>query len=208
LCALTGSSTHTLVSEIFILVPPFQVSPYLQVYAQAQPAGVRCHPLLERANSETKCNAPSFHRGGDLGYSTIPPTTKPAESLMRYRQITSDERYMISKLKQHKFNQAEIAQILGRHRSTVSRELRRNCSRADGRSALEGRRAHARATVPVAAKRPVHRGRLVRDLRPPRATMPLRRHRTRTQHAPSQASGLSHTGGMLLWAMTAVALQT
>ena len=52
---------------------------------------------------------------------------------MRYRQITSDERYMISKLKQHDFKQAEIAPILGRHRSTVSRELRRNCSRADGR---------------------------------------------------------------------------
>ncbi len=51
---------------------------------------------------------------------------------MTYHQITSDERYMISRLKQHGFNQSEIAYILDRHRSSISRELRRNCSAWDG----------------------------------------------------------------------------
>ena len=51
---------------------------------------------------------------------------------MSYRQIASDERYMISHLRRHDFTQSEIAAILGRHRSSISRELRRNCSRWGG----------------------------------------------------------------------------
>ena len=51
---------------------------------------------------------------------------------MRYRQITSDERYMISKLRQQQFNPSQIAHLLGRHRSSISRELRRNATAADG----------------------------------------------------------------------------
>ena len=51
---------------------------------------------------------------------------------MSYRQIASDERYMISHLRRHDFTQSEIADILGRHRSSISRELRRNCSRWGG----------------------------------------------------------------------------
>lgn len=51
---------------------------------------------------------------------------------MRYRQITSDERYMISKLRQQGFTHAGIARCLGRHRSSISREIRRNATAADG----------------------------------------------------------------------------
>ena len=51
---------------------------------------------------------------------------------MRYRQITSDERYMISRLRQQGFNQSQMADILGRHRSSISREIRRNATTADG----------------------------------------------------------------------------
>lgn len=50
---------------------------------------------------------------------------------MEYRQITSEERYMISALKQQGLNQSEVARALGRHRSTISRELRRNRSAWD-----------------------------------------------------------------------------
>ena len=50
---------------------------------------------------------------------------------MRYHQLTSEERYMISALRKQGHNQSEIARNLGRHRSTISRELRRNCSRWD-----------------------------------------------------------------------------
>ena len=51
---------------------------------------------------------------------------------MTYRQLTSEERYMLAALRRQGCNQAEIARALGRHRSTVCREVRRNSTRADG----------------------------------------------------------------------------
>ena len=65
---------------------------------------------------------------------------------MRYRQITSDERYWISALKRQGMNQAEIARNIGRHRSSISRELRRNSGRWDGgyRPFVASERARAR----------------------------------------------------------------
>src|SRR5919106_3126709 len=51
---------------------------------------------------------------------------------MTYRQLTSEERYMLAALRRQGLNQAEIARALGRHRSTVCREVRRNSTRADG----------------------------------------------------------------------------
>lgn len=50
---------------------------------------------------------------------------------MSYHQFTSDERYTLARLRQQHFSQAEIARILGRHPSTISRELKRN-RRDDG----------------------------------------------------------------------------
>jgi IS30 family transposase len=52
---------------------------------------------------------------------------------MSYHQLTPEERYMLAALRRQGRNQAEIARSLGRHRSTVCREVRRNSSRADGR---------------------------------------------------------------------------
>ncbi len=43
-----------------------------------------------------------------------------------YTQLTQEERYQIQALMKAGHNQTEIAEILGRHKSTVSRELRRN----------------------------------------------------------------------------------
>lgn len=51
---------------------------------------------------------------------------------MRYTQLTSEERYMLSRLKWQRFKQAEIAVIMGRSPSTISRELRRNATTHDG----------------------------------------------------------------------------
>ena len=51
---------------------------------------------------------------------------------MSYHQITSGERYMISALRRQGLNQSDIARHLGRHRSTISREFKRNCARYDG----------------------------------------------------------------------------
>ena len=70
---------------------------------------------------------------------------------MGYHQITSDERYMISRLRRYGFNQAEIGEVVGRHRSSISRELRRHRSDCDGAyrpskaaERTRGRRARSR----------------------------------------------------------------
>lgn len=51
---------------------------------------------------------------------------------MRYHQLTSEERYMISALRKQGHSTPEIANNLGRHRSTIWREINRNSSRWDG----------------------------------------------------------------------------
>jgi IS30 family transposase len=51
---------------------------------------------------------------------------------MKYRQITQEERYQIAALRQAGWCPAGVARELGRHRSTISRELARNCSPWDG----------------------------------------------------------------------------
>lgn len=45
---------------------------------------------------------------------------------MGYKQLTSTERYLIKKLLKTGFNQTEIAREVGVHKSTISRELKRN----------------------------------------------------------------------------------
>src|SRR5918998_2710872 len=52
---------------------------------------------------------------------------------MTYRQLSPEERYMLAALRRQGLNKSQIARELGRHRSTVCRELRRNSTRADGR---------------------------------------------------------------------------
>ena len=51
--------------------------------------------------------------------------------MTRYRQLTSGERHELSALRKQGFRPAAIARALGRHRSTICRELRRN-TRKDG----------------------------------------------------------------------------
>ena len=51
---------------------------------------------------------------------------------MMYRQITSEERYTLGLLRQHGLAPAAIARVLGRHRSTIGREVRRNGTPRDG----------------------------------------------------------------------------
>jgi transposase, IS30 family len=45
---------------------------------------------------------------------------------MKYHQLTTGERYTLSALRRQGLNQADIARAMGRHPSTISRELRRN----------------------------------------------------------------------------------
>jgi len=70
---------------------------------------------------------------------------------MTYHQITFAERYTLGLLRQRGLSAAVIARILGRHRSTVGREVRRNGTPRDGcyRPQLadwyaRGRRSHSR----------------------------------------------------------------
>ncbi len=43
-----------------------------------------------------------------------------------YRQLTQEQRYQIYALKKAGHNQTEIANVMGVHKSTICRELRRN----------------------------------------------------------------------------------
>jgi IS30 family transposase len=70
---------------------------------------------------------------------------------MKYHQLTSGERYSLSALRTQGLNQSQIAKQLGRHRSTISRELKRNSAHLDGHyrpsKAIErtsGRRSRSR----------------------------------------------------------------
>src|SRR4029077_1723868 len=51
---------------------------------------------------------------------------------MLYRQITAAERYTLGLLRRRGLRPTTIARILGRHRSTIGRELRRNGTPRDG----------------------------------------------------------------------------
>ncbi len=51
---------------------------------------------------------------------------------MTYRQITYEERYTLGLLRQRGLSPAAIARVLGRHRSTILREVRRNRATSDG----------------------------------------------------------------------------
>ncbi|MDH5259618.1 MAG: IS30 family transposase [Gammaproteobacteria bacterium] len=63
---------------------------------------------------------------------------------MKYKQITSPDRYIISALRKQGFSTQQIANHLGRHKSTIYRELKRN-GRYDGDSHYRAKEAHARA---------------------------------------------------------------
>lgn len=58
---------------------------------------------------------------------------------MPYRQITSEERYSLSLLRRQGYSRAAIARALRRRLSTISRELRRNVWREDGRTYRPGK---------------------------------------------------------------------
>jgi IS30 family transposase len=63
-----------------------------------------------------------------------------------YPQITAVERYTLGTLRRLGYTAAAIARILGRHRSTIGREVRRNATRYDGsyRPQLADWYAHSR----------------------------------------------------------------
>ena len=102
---------------------------------------------------------------------------------MSYHQLTSDERYLISKLRQQGCTQTVIARCLGRHRSSVSREIQRNATAADGcyrpstaSERTRGRRSRSRRNTRFTSQqwRHVHRA-LQRQWSPEQIAGRLRR---------------------------------
>ena len=51
---------------------------------------------------------------------------------MKYHRLSTEERYEIAAMRQQKLGVAEMAKQLGRHRSTLYREMKRNQSVHDG----------------------------------------------------------------------------
>ena len=80
--------------------------------------------LLDMADSITKCD--NFKpKNSEMWYSgfLLPPRS---EKPMKYTHLTENERYMLSALRKQGLAVAAIAKALGRHRSTVYREVERN----------------------------------------------------------------------------------
>lgn len=63
---------------------------------------------------------------------------------MSYNQITTEQRYEIDVLKRQGYNNAEIGRIVGKSRSTISRELRRNGAGGRYGAATADKRARQR----------------------------------------------------------------
>jgi len=72
---------------------------------------------------------------------------KKVADMSKYHQLTQEERYRITAHRMAGCSQAEVARLLGRHRSTVSRELMRNATTHDGAYRAEKAHEYARARL-------------------------------------------------------------
>src|SRR5260370_9288474 len=110
---------------------------------------------------------------------------------MTYRQITYAERYTLGLLRQGGLTPAAIARVLGRHRSTIGREVRRNQAHSDGsyRSPLadwyaRGRRSRSRRNRRFSASHAGGDPAVVRADRGPQPVPPRRPPRPATAPRP------------------------
>ena len=97
--------------------------------------------------------------------------------MRQYRQLTEEHRIEIYAMKQAGCSQTQIAQRLGLHRSTISRELARNT----GGRGYRPQQAHRRATE--------RRGNARKAIKMTRNTIGYIEALIRKQHAPQQIAG-------------------
>jgi IS30 family transposase len=79
---------------------------------------------------------------------------KKVADMSKYHQLTQHERYRITAHRMAGCSQAEVARLLGRHRSTISRELRRNVTTHDGAYRAEKAHDYARARLRRCRRKP------------------------------------------------------
>jgi transposase, IS30 family len=106
---------------------------------------------------------------------------------MTYHQLTQEERYMITAQRMSGNCPATIARLLGRHRSTITRELRRNATHHDGDYRAEKAHSYAVARRRRCRRRPHFS---IEDMA--RVARLLRR-----RWSAEQVSGVLKTGGTL-----------
>lgn len=104
-----------------------------------------------------------------------------------YHQLTQDERYALAGLSYAGYSQAEIARSLGRHRSTIAREFRRNRTAHDGKYRAE--KAHSYAVA--------RRRRCRRRAHFSAAEMASVAHFLRRKWSPEQIAGVLRKRGTL-----------
>jgi IS30 family transposase len=106
-------------------------------------------PLTEglgHLDSRSKCNACS-RRVGSWRHWRQPDSGKKKVAAMKYRQLAQEERYLIAVYLRLGLSLSAIARELGRHPSTVSREVRRNRTRYDGAYRPEKAQKYARGRL-------------------------------------------------------------
>ena len=106
---------------------------------------------------------------------------------MNYQQLNAEERSALAALRSVGLSNAEIARQLGRHRSTVGRELKRNAAPHDGW--YRSKRAQQRA--------PARRYRSRRNRQFGRAEWARVEELLRQQWSPEQVSGHLERSGEL-----------
>jgi len=73
--------------------------------------------------------------------------------MKRYKQLDQEQRYTIEKMRDEGYSQISISEVIGVHRSTISRELRRNTpKRGRGANIYNGKNAHHKAIIREQAK--------------------------------------------------------
>ena len=105
-----------------------------------------------------------------------------------YHQLTQEERYLITAQLKCGFTRAQIAKTMGRHRSTITRELRRNVTNHDGDYRAE--KAHSYATT---RRRRCRRGPRFSEAEMMRVARLMRR----KKWSPEQISGAFRKAGGL-----------